>query len=63
MAYVELHDGIIINLNNLNSISLVSDKPAGNLDKKWVANVGTQNIQITDGEYSTIKTILGNQLY
>jgi len=63
MAYVELHDGIIINLSNLNSIQLISNKPSGNLEKRWNISVGNQTIQITDGEYNTIKNILGNQLY
>lgn len=63
MAFIELHDGIIINLSNLNSITPISSTPSGSIEKRWNANVGNSSVQISDSEYSTIKTILGNQLY
>lgn len=54
-AFIELHDGILLNLNIVNFNTPASSVPVPKDGKKWSVITNGQSIQITDEEYNIIK--------
>lgn len=54
-AFIELHDGIIANLNTIDFLMPTSPIPASIDGKKWSIISNGKDVQITDEEYNIIK--------
>ena len=54
-AFIELRNGIILNLNNVSIIEPSSSVPESKEGKRWKVTVNGASIQITNDEYNIIK--------
>lgn len=54
-AFIELRNGIILNLNNVSFIAPLSSVPESKEVKRWEVTVNGKSIQITNDEYNIIK--------
>jgi len=54
-CFIQVHDGIILNMDLISLITPNTVVGAQGNEKRWTANVFGQSTQITNDEYKTIK--------
>lgn len=59
-AFIELHDGILVNLNYVNYIEPTSKQAAPDSVKTWNVVLNNKSVTITNDEYNMFKKYYKN---